>query len=240
MIKSTRVIDAMMGVTSRLWAGTVFLLLLCGNAQAVLVYQAQVRSMNLTAPGVNGPLVFHLDAAQVSTGMVSVAPEGTAGDINPGDGKATVVGSFFDIFAELEPMNCFPNCPDKTPVEEHIKTSGSCVSLANFFDVFPPDCPFEGDQTFTIEDVIAVVTEFLFNLSLPTVVPFAPGWDFALLMATTLDIQTNPARGYQFVGETVIDFRQVPEPATVLLVLLALGATTVAWRRRHAGARPQA
>ena len=157
MIKSNRLIDAMMGVTIRLWAGAVFLLLLCGNAQAVLVYQAQIRSMDLTAQGVNGPLVFHLDAAQASTGMVSVAPNGTAGDINPGDGKATVVGSFFDIFADLEPMNCFPNCPDKTPVEEHIKTSGSCGSVANFFDVFPPDCPYEGDQTFTIEDVIAVV-----------------------------------------------------------------------------------
>jgi hypothetical protein len=57
--------------------------------------------MNLFATGVNGPLGIDLDAAQASVGMLSVAPDGTAGDINPGNGKATVTASFFDIFAEL-------------------------------------------------------------------------------------------------------------------------------------------
>ena len=208
-------------------------LLHASPANALVMYQAQISSMELSAAGATGQLAFHLDSGQASTGMLGVAPDSTAGDINPGNGKATVVGSFFDIFAELEPMNCSPNCPDKTKVKEKIEPSGSCeTTFANFFDVFPPDCPYVDDQSFSIEDVVALITEFLFELSLPTVVPH-PGWDFALVMATVLDIQTDTARGYRFVGETVIDFRRVPEPGTMLLVLLGLVAATVARRRPH-------
>lgn len=234
MKNQTSVTGAVTSPLIKFWLGAAMALMFCGTAHAAVTYQAQIRSMNLFATGVNGPLGIHLDAAQPSVGMLSVAPDGTPGDINPGNGQATVIASFFDIFAELSPvMACFPNCPDETPVETHITTTGSCEALSNFFDVFPPNCPYQGVTLFSIEDVIALIAEFLFNDELPTVFPPQPGWDFALVMATNLQIATNPARGYRFVGETIIDFRQVAEPATAPLVALAVLAAAAADCRRR-------
>jgi hypothetical protein len=233
MKKQTPVTNAVTSPWLKFCLGTGLAFLLCGTAHAAVTYQAQIRSMNLFATGVNGPLGIHLDAAQASVGMLSVAPDGTPGDINPGNGQATVIASFFDIFAELSPVTaCFPNCPDETPVQTHVTTSGSCETFSNFFDVFPPNCPYQGDTLFSIEDVIALIAEFLFNDALPTEFPPQPGWDFALVMATNLQIATNPARGYRFLGETIIDFRQVPEPATAPLVALAVFAAAAAGRLR--------
>lgn len=212
-------------------AGAMFML--ATPAHASLMFEVQIRSLDLVGVGANSSGSMHLTAGQASTGNATVAPDGTPGDINPGNSTPTVTDSFFDIFTELEICNG-SNC-NQQPVEQRIKTSAPCETFG--FLPFPPDCPYVGEPVSPITVLGAAILKFLLTLGPPQeLLPPMPGWDHALVMAAVLDIDTDPVFDpkLRLVGEMIVDLRQVPEPETALLLLLAAAAATFAGRHRAA------
>ena len=208
--------------------GAMFML--ATPAHASLLFEVQIRSLDLVGVGANGPISIHLTPGQASTGMTTVAPDGTPGDINPGNSTPTVADSFFDVFFDLYPYPCIgSDCPK--PIEQTIKTSAPCETFG--FLPFPPDCPYVGVPATPIVIDGASVLKFLLSLTRVNELIPMQGWDRALVMAAVLDIDTNPEPDLRLEGNLIVDFRQVPEPATVLLLLLAAAAATFSDRGRN-------
>lgn len=216
---------------ARMLTAVGFMFMLAAPTHATLMFEVQIRSLDLVGVGASGSASLHLSSGQASTGMTAVAPDGTPGDINPGNSTPTVTNSFFDVFFELELCNG-SNC-NQQPVEQRIETSAPCEPFGSL--PFPPDCPYVGVPASPISVFGAAVLKFLLSLGPPTeLIPMA-GWDRAFVMAAFLDIDTDPVLDpkLRLVGEMIVDLRQVPEPATALLLLLAAAAAIFANCRRY-------
>ena len=219
-----------------------FLVLVFGTVPATadpVVLATQIRALDLLGVGENGPIELHLTPGTTSTGRTVVAPDGTPGDLTPGNGQATVLSSFFDVFFDLTSTPS-PGGPRRTTSNVgHIAIPGPCENPFSAVPV-PPGCTYEGHPIFKIEDVEAIIAMHLVDLGSVMLIPPLPGFDFAEMFNTTLQIETNPARGYTLRGPMKVDARFVPEPSTLLLVGLALASLAcrrVGPSRRPGGAR---
>lgn len=193
-----------------------------------IVLQTSIRALDLFGTGVNGPIELHLTPGMPSFGMTVLAPDGTPGDITPGNGQATVLCSFFDVFFDI---TSDPGTgPVTTSVVGHIAISAPCENLTIFPPV-PPGCTYFGHPVYTVEDVQAVITRHIVTLSTVVDITPLPGFDFAEMFDTVLQIDTNPARGYELRGNMKVDARLIPEPATLLLVLLGVAGAFLTYRR---------
>ena len=182
----------------------------------------QIRALDLFGVGANGPIELHLTPGTTSTGMTVIAPDGTAGDLTPGNGQATVLSSFFDVFFDLTSTPSPGGSSMTTSIVGHIAIPGPCENPFSAVPV-PPGCTYEGHPIFKIEDVDAVIVRHLVFLGSVMFIPPLPLFDFAEMFDTTLQIDTNPPRGYTLTGGMKVDAR-VPEPSTLLLVGLALAS----------------
>ena len=206
---------------------------------APVVLKTQIRALDLFGDGAYGPIELHLTPGTTSPGMTVIAPDGTAGDLTPGNGQATVLSSFFDVFFDLTSTPSSPGPSVTTSIVGHIAIPGPCENPFSSVPV-PPGCTYEGHPIFKIEDVEAIIAMHLVDLGSVMLIPPLPGFDFAEMFNTTLQIDTNPARGYTLAGPMKVDARVVPEPSTLLLVGLALASLAcrrVGPSRRPGGAR---
>ena len=219
-----------------------FLVLVFGTVPATaapVVLATQIRALDLFGDGAYGLIELHLTPGTTSTGMTVIAPDGTAGDLTPGNGQHTVLSSFFDVFFDLTSTPGPIGSSVKTSNFGRIAIAAPCENPFPFGPV-PPGCVYMGDPVFTIEDVWAIIAMHLVDLASVTSIPPLPGFDFAEMFNTTLQIDTNPARGYTLTGPMKVDARFVPEPSTLLLVGLALASLAcrrVGPSRRPGGAR---
>ena len=223
-----------------------FLVLVFGTVPATavpVVLATQIRALDLFGDGAYGPIELHLTPGTTSTGRTVIAPDGTAGDLSPGNGQHTVLSSFFDVFFDITSTPS-PLVPSQTTSNfGRIALAGPCENPFAFAPV-PPGCTYFGHPVFPVEDVFAFIVRHLVFLPSVIFIPPLPGFDFAEMFDTTLQIDTNPARGYTLTGDGMkgmkVDARVVPEPSTLLLVGLALASLAcrrVGPSRRPGGAR---
>ena len=189
------------------------------------VLHTSIRALDLFGTGNNGPIELHLTPGMPSLGKTVLAPDGTPGDITPGNGQATVLSSFFDVFFDI---TSDPGTgPVTTSVVGRIAISAPCENLTIFPPV-PPGCTYFGHPVYTVEDVQAVITRHIVDLTTVKPIPPLAGFKFAEMFDTQLEIQTNTGRVYMLSGSMIVD---VPEPATLLLVLLGVAGAFLTHRR---------
>ena len=204
-----------------------------GPVHAAVFLDTRIRALDLVGSGINGPIALHLTPGTNSLGKTVLAPDGTPGDITPGNGQATVLSSFFDVFFDI--TSDPGSGPVTTSVIGHIAISAPCENPV-LGPPLPPGCTYQGHPVYTVEDVLAVVTRHIANLGSVVGISPLPGFDFAEMFSTRLEIDTNPARGYILNGNMIVDAVAVPEPATLLLVVFGVAGVGLANRRRSHGA----
>ena len=189
------------------------------------VLHTSIRALDLFGTGVNGPIELHLTPGMPSLGKTVLAPDGTPGDITPGNGQATVLSSFFDVFTDI---TSDPGTgPVTTSVIERIAISAPCENPVGFPPA-PPGCMYEAIFVVPVEDVVALFVRHFVNLSSVVFIDPLPGFKFAEMFDTQLVIHTDTGRVYTLSGSMTVD---VPEPATLLLVLLGVAGAFLTHRR---------
>ncbi len=212
------------------WAGLLvlgLLLSMAGTASAGIVLPTQVVSLNLSGQGQNGPVSINLTAGQTSTGATEIAPDGTPGDLTPGNGQDTVVSSFFDIFFDITSTPT-GGVPTTTSHEAPNMAIAGPYENAPGLPPVPPAATYMGHPVFTVEDYSAIAA---MHTPDPTTAWFdysVPGFLFVEHFSTRAEIITDGGPTYQLDGEMVVGI--VPEPAT--LSLLGLGGLALLRRRR--------
>jgi hypothetical protein len=190
------------------------------DVSAGFTFNTEILSLTLTGDGQYGPITITLTPGTHSTGQTTIAPDGTPGDIDPGNGQDTVIDSFFDVWFDISFMDASGVTITSSIAAAHMAINAPCENAPGL-PPLPPGCMYMGHPIFEIEDYIAIVANHLPDPATVVNLPPLPGFQYVEEFNTTLFIETQGGPTYQLSGPMVVGI--VPAPATLaLLGILAL------------------